>query len=167
RSTVPSPCSPGRVLSSASHRGLGSSFGAPVPPRRRILGSMKLRAWVPLVALAALAACLFVGACGSDDEHAASPASGSDASVTADAPAPPPGDDGGADAAVPVTADAEVAIDATPDAAPFGDPTGTTAVPLAKFLDSLGVCTHVAQGVDAPDASAAAMAYAGLHNLRD
>jgi hypothetical protein len=49
----------------------------------------------------------------------------------------------------------------------IGDPIGTTAVSLDAFLDSIGVCTHVAQGVDDPAKSATAMTYAGLRNLRD
>jgi hypothetical protein len=49
----------------------------------------------------------------------------------------------------------------------IGDPTGTTAVSLDAFLDSIGVCTHVAQGIDDPAKSATAMTYAGLRNLRD
>jgi hypothetical protein len=48
-----------------------------------------------------------------------------------------------------------------------GDPTGVMAVKASAFLETLGVCAHIAQGVDAPDESAAAMAYAGIHNLRD
>jgi hypothetical protein len=50
---------------------------------------------------------------------------------------------------------------------PIGDPTGVTAIKVADFLDSLGVCAHIAQGVDAPSQSATAMAYAGIRNLRD
>jgi len=49
----------------------------------------------------------------------------------------------------------------------IGDPTGTTAVRAGDFLNSLGVCAHVTQGVDAPGPSATAMAFAGIHNLRD
>ncbi len=51
--------------------------------------------------------------------------------------------------------------------AAIGDPTGTTAVSIDTFLDSIGVCTHVAQGIDDPAKSATAMTYAGLRNLRD
>ena len=50
---------------------------------------------------------------------------------------------------------------------PVGDPTGTTAVSIDTVLDSIGVCTHVAQGIDDPTKSATAMTYAGLRNLRD
>jgi hypothetical protein len=31
-------------------------------------------------------------------------------------------------------------------AQPIGDPSGVTARPATGFIDSLGVCTHVAQG---------------------
>jgi len=51
--------------------------------------------------------------------------------------------------------------------APVGDDTGVQAVSAATFLGSIGVCVHVTQGVDAPAASATAMAYAGIRNLRD
>ena len=56
---------------------------------------------------------------------------------------------------------------ATGGATSTGDPTGTAAVEAAQFLDSVGVCTHVGQGVDAPAPSAAAIAFAGIRNLRD
>lgn len=48
-----------------------------------------------------------------------------------------------------------------------GDPTGVQAASANDFLSSIGVCTHVGQGVDAPAASATAIAYAGIRNLRD
>jgi hypothetical protein len=48
-----------------------------------------------------------------------------------------------------------------------GDPSGTTATQAGVFLDSIGVCAHVAQGVDAPSQSATALSYAGIRNLRD
>jgi hypothetical protein len=53
------------------------------------------------------------------------------------------------------------------DGGVIGDPTGTTAVPVNTFLNSIGVCAHVAQGVDAPSQSATALSYAGIRNLRD
>jgi hypothetical protein len=53
------------------------------------------------------------------------------------------------------------------DSGVIGDPTGTTAIRATDFLDSIGVCTHVAQGIDAPGPSATAMAFAGIRNLRD
>jgi hypothetical protein len=57
--------------------------------------------------------------------------------------------------------------DARPGDAAIGDPTGVTAAPALDFLTSIGVCTHVAQGVDAPQPSAQAISYAGIRNLRD
>lgn len=48
-----------------------------------------------------------------------------------------------------------------------GDATGVQAQRASDFLGSIGVCTHMAQGVDAPDKSATALAYAGIRNLRD
>lgn len=53
------------------------------------------------------------------------------------------------------------------DAGVIGDSTGTLAVSASEFLSSIGVCTHVGQGVDAPMQSATAMSYAGIQNLRD
>jgi len=50
---------------------------------------------------------------------------------------------------------------------PVGDPTGTTAVEADDFLSSIGVCVHVAQGVDAPAQSATALSFAGIRNIRD
>jgi hypothetical protein len=38
---------------------------------------------------------------------------------------------------------------------------------MSLFLDSIGVCTHVGQGIDAPAPSATAMSFAGIRNLRD
>jgi len=57
--------------------------------------------------------------------------------------------------------------DAAGDSGAFGDPVGVTATAAADFLASIGVCTHVAQGIDAPDPSAAAITYAGIRALRD
>ena len=57
--------------------------------------------------------------------------------------------------------------DAGGDAGLAGDPTGVTAVSADAFLASIGVCTHVAQGIDAPSPSATALAYAGIRNIRD
>jgi hypothetical protein len=48
-----------------------------------------------------------------------------------------------------------------------GDPTGSRAVSAFEFLNSLGICTHVGQGIDDPAKSAQAMSYVGLRNLRD
>jgi hypothetical protein len=44
---------------------------------------------------------------------------------------------------------------------------GATAVSVRDFLDSIGVCTHIGQGIDDPSRSAAALAYAGIRNIRD
>jgi hypothetical protein len=46
-------------------------------------------------------------------------------------------------------------------------PAQSAAVPVTDFLNSIGVCTHIGQGVDNASQSAAAMAYAGIRNLRD
>jgi hypothetical protein len=48
-----------------------------------------------------------------------------------------------------------------------GDPTGVTAVVADDFLASIGVCTHVAQGIDAPGPAATALSFAGIRNVRD
>jgi hypothetical protein len=39
--------------------------------------------------------------------------------------------------------------------------------PAREFLDSIGICTHIGQGVDNAAKAAAALAYAGVRNLRD
>ncbi len=44
---------------------------------------------------------------------------------------------------------------------------GVAAVSVRDFLDSIGVCTHIGQGIDDPSRSAAALAYAGMRNIRD
>ncbi len=49
----------------------------------------------------------------------------------------------------------------------IGDPMGTPAIAATVFLGSIGVCTHVAQGIDAPTQSATALSYAGIRNIRD
>jgi hypothetical protein len=45
--------------------------------------------------------------------------------------------------------------------------TGTLAIRAADFLNSIGVCTHIGQGIDDPVKTATAMSYAGIKNLRD
>ena len=50
-------------------------------------------------------------------------------------------------------------------AAPAAD--GVTAVRAGDFLNSIGMCTHIGQGIDNPSQSAAALAYAGIRNIRD
>jgi len=44
---------------------------------------------------------------------------------------------------------------------------GVTAVRAGDFLDSIGVCTHIGQGIDRASQSAAALVYAGVRNIRD
>lgn len=44
---------------------------------------------------------------------------------------------------------------------------GQPAARVGDFLDSLGMCTHIGQGIDDPAKSAAALKYAGIRNLRD
>jgi hypothetical protein len=74
------------------------------------------------------------------------------------------------------TASDERGVDAAPGsggaaagAAGSADADGgiTAGVPVRDFLESLGVCTHIGQGVDSAPETATAMVYAGLHNLRD
>jgi hypothetical protein len=48
-----------------------------------------------------------------------------------------------------------------------GDDSGTQAARVTDFLGTIGVCVHMAQGVDSAQPSATAMAFAGIHNLRD
>jgi hypothetical protein len=57
--------------------------------------------------------------------------------------------------------------DAGAPPAVHGDASGVTALAASDFLGSIGVCTHVGQGVDAPSQSAEAIRYAGIANLRD
>jgi hypothetical protein len=53
------------------------------------------------------------------------------------------------------------------DAGSGGDPTGVAATAASAFLDSIGVCAHVEQGVDDPTKSATALTYAGIREMRD
>jgi hypothetical protein len=46
-------------------------------------------------------------------------------------------------------------------------PAQNTTIPVTDFLNSIGVCTHIGQGVDNASQSATAMGYAGIRNLRD
>jgi hypothetical protein len=52
-------------------------------------------------------------------------------------------------------------------ASAVGADEGVAAVSARALLDSLGVCTHIGQGIDKPSESAAALAYAGVRNIRD
>ncbi len=47
------------------------------------------------------------------------------------------------------------------------DSTGVSSQGASSFLSSLGIATHIGQGIDDPDDAATAMAYAGILNLRD
>ena len=80
-----------------------------------------------------------------------------------------PREGGGADGATADSASGggDDAGTAAVDGGVVGDPTGTTAINVGDFLDSIGVCTHVAQGVDAPSQGATALSYAGIRNVRD
>src|SRR6202012_4987758 len=51
--------------------------------------------------------------------------------------------------------------------APAEDTMGPIAVAASTFLDSIGVCTHIAQGIDDPAMSGSALAYAGIRGIRD
>lgn len=44
---------------------------------------------------------------------------------------------------------------------------GPGARTVGAFLDSLGVCTHIGQGVDAAAGAASALSYLGIRNVRD
>jgi hypothetical protein len=121
---------------------------------------------VSLAVVAVLAAPLLVGAaCGSSNEN---PVTGPDASAAdsgaGDAPTIEAGS-GGADA--PHEVGGSRPDSGSGDGGTVGDPTGTTAVLASVFLGSIGVCTHVAQGIDAPTPSATALLYAGIRNIRD
>lgn len=44
---------------------------------------------------------------------------------------------------------------------------GVAAIPARDFLQSIGVCTHIGQGIDDPERTATALAFAGIRNIRD
>jgi hypothetical protein len=46
-------------------------------------------------------------------------------------------------------------------------PAQTTAHSAGEFLNSIGVCTHIAQGIDNPTNVANCLSFAGIRNLRD
>jgi hypothetical protein len=75
--------------------------------------------------------------------------------------------DGDSDGGTLPSADGGANLDAGFEAGARGDSTGVTAVGADDFLGSIGVCTHVAQGIDAPTSSATALAFAGIRNIRD
>src|SRR5204863_9796243 len=49
----------------------------------------------------------------------------------------------------------------------IGDTTGTTAVRVEDFLNSMGVSAHVGVGLDAPSQSTTAISYLGVRNVRE
>ena len=49
---------------------------------------------------------------------------------------------------------------------PIGDMTGTTAITVDAFLNSMGVSSHVGIGLDAPAESTTAISYLGVKNIR-
>jgi hypothetical protein len=106
--------------------------------------------------------------CGSGSgSHATSPAAGPDATTGATTVT----GEAGADAVEGDSGPGDVAVTAESGsgdaAAPVGDPAGPTAARMVDFLDSLGVCVHIAQGVDNAAQSATAMSFAGIRELRD
>jgi hypothetical protein len=128
---------------------------------------------------AAIAAMAWILGCGSSDQAGAPDAGGGGTMPPRDGGGPEPTDAtvGGSDAGDVDTGDGGSGGDAGSvsstdggDAgAPsvIGDPTGVTAVRAIDFLSSIGVCTHVGQGVDDPDKSATALSFAGIRNIRD
>ena len=50
---------------------------------------------------------------------------------------------------------------------PIGDMTGTTAITVDAFLNSMGVSSHVGIGLDAPAESTTAISYLGVRNIRE
>jgi hypothetical protein len=118
-----------------------------------------------VVAALVLTAGSLGAACGSSGAAPGSDAGGS------------PSDGGSGEGASSSGGDAHAAVDGSGDVsvggsdggsdAGSGDPTGVAAVPVSTFLDSIGVCAHVAQGVDDPTKSATALTYAGIREMRD
>ena len=75
-----------------------------------------------------------------------------------------PGDGGDASSSDGDAGPSDAAVDGGPGS---GDSTGVDAVSASVFLDSLGVCAHVAQGVDDPTKAATALLNAGIREMRD
>jgi hypothetical protein len=161
--------------------------------RCAILGPVRAKGLAFSAGVLALAAQLCAGACGSpnaeDGIGAGPPRPPPDGGAGHDA-APGRGVDAGGEAASSdavssdavssdaVSSDASSSNASSNDAVSgdassgdggglVGDPTGTPAIEAVHFLESIGVCTHVGQGVDAPAPSATAIAFAGIRNLRD
>jgi hypothetical protein len=115
---------------------------------------------------------LAICGCGSGSHSSGNPGAGADASGTGQTLIEDAGGEAG-----PIL-DATLRADARGDAAaastggdaasvPIGDPTGTAAARMSDFLDSIGVCVHITQGVDNAAQSASAMSFAGIRELRD
>ena len=105
--------------------------------------------------LAALLILRLLPACGGDIESGAP--DGPDGGTRVDG--------GGGDAwGVDAPFDAGGVVDGPADT---GSATGVLAAKAVDFLNSIGVCTHIGQGVDNAEQSATALTYAGIRNLRD
>jgi hypothetical protein len=65
------------------------------------------------------------------------------------------------------TADAADGGDAASPDAIVGDATGTTAVQMSDFLDSIGVVTHIGIGLDAVSSTTTAVSYLGVRTVRE
>ena len=50
---------------------------------------------------------------------------------------------------------------------PSAGAAGVTAIGVSNFLNSIGACTHIAQGVDNAPKVATCLTYAGIRNIRD
>ena len=109
------------------------------------------------LALAALAV-----ACGSGSSGSASDGGPGDDSAGSDAPH---GDAGASDSGGDASSSSDASDSGGP--APCTGANCVQAARVADFLDSLGVCTHIGQGIDDPAKTATALAYAGIRNLRD
>jgi hypothetical protein len=105
--------------------------------------------------------------CGSGSHPSAGPGGGLDASGAGTGATQESGTDSGSisGSIADATTLAESGDDAS--ATPTGDLTGPTAARMSDFLDSIGVCVHITQGVDAPGPSASALAFAGIREMRD
>ena len=113
----------------------------------------------------ALVVLVAVSACGTAEDGSSPADAPAGDDVSTDAAADVGGNDAPGDTRAGDVGDASL-TDAAGDAG-NADPTGVTAIAADDFLRSLGVCTHVGQGIDAPTESAKALTFAGLRNIRD
>ena len=74
---------------------------------------------------------------------------------------------GSSDGGLARSPDGATRSDAAGGPGPSGDDRGPLAARALDFLATIGVCVHIAQGVDDAQKSATAMSYAGFRNLRD